>query len=190
MNRWARWMVNRRTEARGRRVLARLDGRLVLPPSSDVLELGCGAGGLVALLRERFHPRRLVGTDLDPEQVAAAREFLAARWGSLPPDVEIEETDALELPFSDGSFDAVFAMMMLHHVEERHADYARRPQALREILRVLRPGGRLVYSEIFRRGEIRRSLAELGMVQEFLRTGWRADLAIFRAPSGEAAPRP
>lgn len=180
MNRVGRWLVNRRTESRGRRVLARLGGELSVTSASEVLELGSGGGGLLALLHERFRPARLVGTDYDRDQVEAARRFLASRWGSLPPSVELRQADAVALPFPDASFDLVFAMMMLHHVELHHREYVRRPLALREIGRVLRPGGRLVYSEIFRRAEIRQTLADLGFEQLFLRSGWRSDLAVYR----------
>ena len=182
MSRLERWMVNRRTESRAQRVLAGLGPTFALPPTASVLELGAGRGGLVALIHERFHPARLVGTDFDPKQVAAAREFLTARWGNLPPTIELEEADALSLPFSDASFDCVFAMVMLHHVEERPGEYARRPQALKEIRRVLRPGGRLVYSDMFRRTEIRATLGELGFVRQFLRPSWRRDLGVYLAP--------
>ena len=183
MNRFERWMVNRRTESRAQRVLPGLGPTFTLPSAASVLELGAGRGGLVALLHERFRPARLVGTDFDPRQVEAAREFLMARWGSVPSTIELEEADALSLPFSDASFDYVFAMVMLHHVEERPSEYARRPQALKEIRRVLRPGGRLVYSDIFRREEIRATLGELGFVRQFLRPSWRRDLGVFRAPA-------
>ena len=73
-------------------------------------------------------------------------------------------------------------MVMLHHVEERPGEYARRPQALKEIRRVLRPGGRLVYSDMFRRTEIRATLGELGFVRQFLRPSWRRDLGVYLAP--------
>ncbi len=188
MNRFERWLINRRTETRARRVLARLGPALTLVPAARVLELGAGRGGLIGLLNERFHPAQIVGTDFDPEQVDAAREFLLARWGAIPASVELRTADALKLPFPDASFDVVFAMMMLHHVEEHHAEYRRRPAALAEIRRVLRPGGRLVYSEMFRRAEIRASLVELGFTQQFLRSGWRHDLAVYQAPGGTPAP--
>ncbi len=188
MNRFERWLINRRTEARARRVLARLGTALTLAPADRVLELGAGRGGLIGLLNERFHPAQIVGTDFDPEQVDAAREFLAARWGSMPTSVELRTADALALPFPDASFDVVFAMMMLHHVEEHHTEYRRRPAALAEIRRVLRPGGRLVYSEMFRREEIRATLVELGFTLELLRSGWRHDLAVYRGPGGASAP--
>ncbi len=183
MNRFERWMVNRRTEARARRVLAAVGPHVPASAASQVLELGSGRGGLLALIQERYRPARLVGTDFDPVQVVAARAFLTERWGKIPPTLELQAADALRLPFPDRSFDLVFAMMMLHHVEERHLEYVRRPEALREIRRVLRPGGTFVYSEIFRRAEIRDSLTELGLVRRFLRSGWRHDLAVFQAPS-------
>jgi len=183
MNRLARWLVNRRTISRARRALQRLGPELRLAPAASVLELGSGGGGLLALVHETFHPTRLVGTDYDPEQVGASRTFLTRRWGGLPPSVELEEADALDLPYPDGSFDAVFAMMMLHHVEERPTEYAERPKALREVRRVLRPGGIFVYSEIFRRAEIRGTLADLGFAQRYLRSGWRSDLAVYDAPA-------
>jgi ubiquinone/menaquinone biosynthesis C-methylase UbiE len=182
MNRFSRWLVNRRTEARGRRVLSKLGDALRVPSSATVLELGTGGGGLLALLQDRYRPARVVGTDFDPTQVEAAREFLTRRWGSLPPSVELRPADALQLPFEDGSFDLVFAMMMLHHVEEHLTEYKRRPQALKEVRRVLRPGGALVYSEIMKRPEIRASLADLGFRPEFVFKGWRSDLGIFRRP--------
>jgi len=182
MNRFGRWLVNRRTESRARRVLAKLGSYLSIPPNARVLELGSGGGGLLALLHEQYHPERLVGTDFDLDQVTAAQELLSQRWGSLPPSIALQRADALTLPFPETSFDAVFAMMMLHHVEERHSEYVRRPQALKEIRRVLRPGGMLVYSDMFRRKEIRSTLSELGFIEQFLSSGWRTDFAIFRAP--------
>jgi ubiquinone/menaquinone biosynthesis C-methylase UbiE len=183
MSGFERRMVNFRTESRARRVLAQLGAGLDVPPDARILEVGAGRGGLTALLQERFHPARLVGTDFDPAQVEAAREFLASRWGSIPANVELQAVDALRIPFADGSFDLVFAMMMLHHVEERHDEYRRRPEALREIQRVLRPGGTLVYSEIFRRADLRATLRELRFVPLVERLGWRKDVRILRAPA-------
>ena len=183
---FGRWMVNVSTSSRARRVLGDLGSHLTVPEGAHVLELGMGGGGLVALVQERYHPARLVGTDFDPAQVAATNARLRRRWGTIPAGVATQVADALALPFPDASFDFVFAIAMLHHVEAHHTEYSQRPRALAEIRRVLRPGGRLVYSDLFRREEIRRSLAELGFREEFLRSGWRHDLAIYRAPSSPA----
>ena len=183
MSRLGRWLVNRRTESRARRVLSRLGPAFVIPPTAQVLDLGSGGGGLLALIHEKFHPAQLVGTDYDQAQVEAATRFLQGRWESLPPSLVVRTADALALPFPGASFDYVFAMLMLHHVEERHTDYVRRPTALKEIRRVLRPGGTLVYSDFSRREEIRRTLSELGFAQVALHSGWRHDLGVFRAPS-------
>ncbi len=182
LNRLSRWLINRRTERRAPRVLTGLGSNLRIDPAASALELGAGGGGLVALLQERYHPSRLTGTDFDPAQSEAAARFLSARWGKLPPSIELRVADALALPFPKASFDWVFAMMMLHHVEHRFNEFDQRPKALAEVRRVLRPGGRFVYSEMFRREEIAKCLPQLGFTQEFLRSGWRSDLAIYRAP--------
>jgi ubiquinone/menaquinone biosynthesis C-methylase UbiE len=180
MHGFARWLVNQRSEGRARRTLRRLGEHLVIAPESRVLELGSGGGGMVALLQDRFHPKRLVGSDFDPAQLEVARTRLRARWGTLPSSIELRAIDALAIPFPDGSFEVVLAMMMLHHVEESHHAFARRPQAMREIRRVLVPGGALVYSEFSRRAETRSALAELGFSPDFIRATWRTDLAVYR----------
>ncbi len=179
----ARWVVNHRTEARARRVLARLGTHLAVPADARLLELGSGGGGLLAQLVERYRPATAVGTDFDPRQVEVTRGFLTARWGSLPASVDLRVADAAAIPFPDGTFDVVFAMLVLHHVEDHHHDYVRRPLALREVRRVLKPGGRFVYSEIFGRVETRATVLELGFVEEFRRSTWRGDLGVYRAPT-------
>ena len=188
MNRFARWMVNRGAPRRARRLLARLEGHLALPPGSAILELGAGRGALSALLIERFRPRRAVVTDYDPRQVEAARAFLDSRPAGRPDGVELRTADALELPFEDRAFDAVFAIGMLHHVDSSPREYRRRPAALAEIRRVLAPGGLLVYSDFSQVPELRRSLDGLGMVREYGRPGWLGrELAVYRRPTD--APR-
>jgi ubiquinone/menaquinone biosynthesis C-methylase UbiE len=83
----------------------------------------------------RRHPRaEVIGIDPDPGALRRARRK-AARAG-LP--VRVERGFAGELPFPDGSIDRVLSSLMLHHLDE---DEKRR--AMREIRRVLRPGGQL-----------------------------------------------
>ena len=183
MGGFSRWRINRRTERRAQRVMSELEPRLRIGSDQRVLELGVGGGGLLALLYEKYHPAGIVGTDFDSREVEAAGKYLSGRLGSLPPSIELRQADALRLPFPDRSFDFVFAMMMLHHVEARHREYKNRPRALAEIRRVLRPGGSLVYSEMTGRAEVRQTLFELGFAQQFYRSTRRNDLAIYGAPS-------
>jgi ubiquinone/menaquinone biosynthesis C-methylase UbiE len=182
MSRLSRWVINRRTLTRARRSLEVLGATLRLASSQRVLELGSGGGGMVALLYERFHPALIVGTDLDQRQVDAGKEFLTRRWGNIPSTVEMRQADALSLPFPDSSFDLVFAMEMLHHVEERHTDYRNRPRALNQIRRVLASGGSLVYSEMFGREQLRSGLTDLGFSEQFLSSRRRVDFGIYTKP--------
>lgn len=101
-----------------------------LPPASLILETGCGLGhdGL-ELLRGGY---RVVGTDISPGSLAEARR-LHAREG-FTDTCEHLIVDAENLPFAPNSFDGAFTVASLHHLPDPLA-------ALREIGRVLRPGG-------------------------------------------------
>ena len=180
---FGRTMVNLRTVGRASRLLQQVEGTLPLPKGARVLELGAGGGGLAALVHERFHPSCYVGTDFDPDQVNAARKFLTARYGAIPPSIELRQADAVSLPFPDASFECVFAILMLHHVEAQHGEYVRRPLALREIRRVLSPGGLFVYSDFSERERLKGSLAELGFSPVHVRARWRHEVGVFRAPN-------
>jgi ubiquinone/menaquinone biosynthesis C-methylase UbiE len=99
-------------------------------PSDRILDLGCGTGIVARKLRERLGGAvRITGVDASPDMIAAAR--------SLAPELEWREANAMALPFPDASFDLVVAQQMLQFVPDPLA-------ALREVRRVLAPGGRLV----------------------------------------------
>ncbi|MGD0718214.1 MAG: class I SAM-dependent methyltransferase [Thermoplasmata archaeon] len=184
MNRVSRWFVNASTTRRSIRMLDSIGSHLNLPPSARILELGSGQGALSALLQERYHPGRLVVTDFDPKQVEAARAYLCKRFGNLPSTVNLRQVDAKALPFDDGSFDGVFAILMLHHVEAHLTEYRQRPEALREIRRVLAPGGFIVFSDFVRTRDLRRTLTELGFVPLLEKPGWAGRyLGVFRSPA-------
>jgi ubiquinone/menaquinone biosynthesis C-methylase UbiE len=102
-----------------------------LRPGMRLLDCGCGPGSITLGLAEAVAPGDVVGVDVAVRQVERARALAAARGR---PNVRFEVGSVYELPFSDGSFDAVFAHTLLLHVSDR-------PAALGEIRRVLRPGG-------------------------------------------------
>lgn len=114
---------------RGRLVLveALLD-RHVPRAGALVLDLGCGSGSLLDVLERRGH--RTIGMDVRPEGLARAHE--------RHPEALLVQAEADRLPLRDGVLDAVVALDVLEHVDDA--------AALREVARVLRPGGVLIAS--------------------------------------------
>jgi len=98
-------------------------------PGQRVLDVACGTGVLACAAAERVRARgSVVGLDANPQMLAVARRKSA--------EVEWVDGRAESLPFPDASFDAVVSQFGFMFFDDR-------PQALREMLRVLRPGGRL-----------------------------------------------
>jgi SAM-dependent methyltransferase len=96
-----------------------------------VLDCGCGPGSVTVGLAEAVAPGEVVGIDIEPAQVDRAGAVAAERGVT---NVRFETASVYELPYSDASFDAVFAQTLLEHLGEPM-------RALREMMRVLKPGG-------------------------------------------------
>ncbi len=109
--------------------------RLALPRlvGHDVLEVGCGPGTLLGDLAAAGYVCAAI--DRSPQMVAAARAALRRRRISLA-EVPVTRADVRHLPFSEAAFDSVVSTFPTEYIFDR--------EALREIARVLRPGGRLV----------------------------------------------
>jgi len=116
--------ASRGGEARG--VATAADIAPLLAGGGRVLEIGVGTGVVARALGE--HGRTVVGVDVAPAMLRRARERIGAR---------VAVADAARLPFSDTSFADACAVWVMHAVADRAA-------VLREVARVLRPGGRFV----------------------------------------------
>lgn len=93
-----------------------------------ILDAGCGTGGLIRRLEPRHRDWTWTGVDVEPVAIDLARSRCKS---------EIVQASLLELPFDADVFDAVVCSDVLYHLDDDAA-------ALREIFRVLRPGGLLV----------------------------------------------
>lgn len=105
-----------------------------IQPGQCVLDLGCGTGTLTLLIKSAHPHAHVVGFDGDPKILSLA-EAKAARAGLA---VDWKQGLAQELPYADSCFDRVLSSLMLHHLSSEN-----KRAALREVLRVLRPGGEL-----------------------------------------------
>jgi uncharacterized membrane protein YdjX (TVP38/TMEM64 family)/precorrin-6B methylase 2 len=103
-----------------------------------ILDAGCGSGYSTAVILDEFQPRKLYAIDVMPEQVEIAK-----RRG-LPASMSVG--DIADTEFSSEQFDAVFTFGVFHHVPEW-------PKAIKEMARVLKPGGVLVGGEIAKKEE-------------------------------------
>jgi ubiquinone/menaquinone biosynthesis C-methylase UbiE len=111
---------------------------LDLQAGQRVLDVGCGTGDDARTMARRVAPGGgVVGVDGSQSMIAVARQ--RAEGCGLP--VEFQVADAQQLPFADDSFDASRADRIFMHLETP-------AQALREMMRVTRPGGRILVYEV------------------------------------------
>lgn len=103
------------------------------------LEVGSGSGAMAGAMLNRFPQLHVTATDYDPGMVLAAGRRLAP-FGDR---VSVAQADASDLAFDDGTFDVALSFLMLHHVGGWE-------RALRELVRVVRPGGRVIGCDVIR----------------------------------------
>ena len=112
---------------------------LAIPAGTPVLEAGSGAGGFTALLAGAVGPAGSVAAlDMTPDLLQTAKEQLDHR--QFKDRVSFHEGDIQHLPFEDGRFDLVWSSRTIHHLADQLV-------GVREVRRVLQPGGRFALRE-------------------------------------------
>jgi len=127
--------MNRFQEPEARHIIA----DLALPPASRGLDVGCGVGLYGLWLAEAVgKDGRVIGIEPEAARVEAARALVGGRLESGR--LEFREGDGTAIPLPDESVDWLWCGDVLHHIVETE-------RALREFLRVVRPGGRIIIKE-------------------------------------------
>jgi phthiocerol/phenolphthiocerol synthesis type-I polyketide synthase E len=126
------------------------------PTNKHVLDVGCGRGGTIHVLKTYFKPATLTGLDLS----TAAISFCRSAHGDAR--TSFHEGDAEHLPFPDASFEIVTNIESSHSYPSIHRFYS-------EVARVLVPGGYFLYTDALLRSQIAAGIAYLehaGLVAE------------------------
>lgn len=108
-----------------------------LRPGQGVLDVGCGFGGTLDAVNRSLAGMDLTGVNVDPRQLDLCRQIAARNDNRL----RWEQADACHMPFPDRSFDRILCVEAMFHFGSRRTFVA-------EAARLLRPGGRLVASDI------------------------------------------
>jgi ubiquinone/menaquinone biosynthesis C-methylase UbiE len=163
-------------ETAHRQLIARAD----IPADARILDIGCGTGSLVVLIK-RLHPEaEVVGLDPDPKALARARR--KAERARVA--VQLDQGFSDDLPYPAASFDRVFSSFMFHHLGSDE-----KKKTLSEVQRVLRPAGSLHLLD-FGGSEARSGgwLARLLHRSDHLRDNFEGRIPALMCAAGFAAP--
>ena len=127
--------------ARDRALKRRVLEHAAMAGGEAVLDIGCGTGTLAVAAARAAPGVTVTGLDVDPAILSKARR----RTADAGLDVTLDEGRSTALPYPDSSFDVVLSTLVFHHLP----DESKRRTA-EEIVRVLRPGGRLVIGDLGR----------------------------------------
>ena len=129
-----------------------------------VLDAGCGRGLLLNAAARRLTTGKAVGLDIwQAEDLSDNRPEVTlanAEAEGVADRVEVKTGDMQQLPFLDGTFDVAVASMAIHNIRERDG----RAKAVREIARVMKPGGRVALQDFMRTDEYAQTLRDMGWV--------------------------
>jgi arsenite methyltransferase len=135
---------------------------LALRGDERVLDVGCGRGLLAIGAAKRLKTGKVIGIDVwNPVDLSGNSPDAAkanAKIEGVAEKVRIENGDAQKLVYPDNHYDVVVSNLVLHNIAEQDA----RAQAVREMLRVLKPAGKLAIFDLFRTGEYAETLRASG----------------------------
>ena len=103
-----------------------------LNPGQRILDIGCGTGSLLVLIKRLYPESVVLGLDPDPKALARARRKTERSVVSI----QLDQGFSHNLPYGEASIDRVFSSYILHHLTADEKE-----QTLKEVRRVLRPGG-------------------------------------------------
>lgn len=128
-------------------------------PGSTILDAGCGVGGSSIFLASAFNCKT-TGISLSKKQVESAKKNAAKN--KVSQQCLFQVGDFLQTNFEDNSFDGIWALESVCHATDKG-------QFLKEAFRILKPGGRLIMADGFKKKNL--STAENSMLQQWL-SGW------------------
>jgi ubiquinone/menaquinone biosynthesis C-methylase UbiE len=147
------------------RMRDRLLDRVAWRGDEQVLDVGCGRGLMLIGAAGRLTTGKATGIDLwqdeDLSGNSAQRTIANAQTAGVADRVDVKTGDASEMPFPDGSFDVILSTMALHNIY----DAKQRERAVREVARVLKPGGRVVIADIQHTGQYAEILDQCGLTE-------------------------
>lgn len=109
--------------------------RVSVPNNKVVLELGCGNGTGTKLIKKYFRPKHLYAIDIEPERIEFAKQKVRDK------SITFEVADVVKLPYKSESIDIVLDFSVLYHIPNWKL-------ALKEIKRVLKPGGQFILEDL------------------------------------------
>ena len=125
---------------RGVEATKELASLIKIKPGYKILDVGCGIGGTARYLANNYECF-VTGIDITEEYCKAAAEL--SNLLNLEDKTEFRHADAIDLPFENDSFDIVWSEHVQMNIKNKHKLY-------REIYRVLKPGGKLIFYDVFK----------------------------------------
>jgi SAM-dependent methyltransferase len=121
---------------------------LALHGDEYVLDVGCGSGLLLNEAARRLTTGKAIGIDIWASHSGGGNYALLmknARAEGVAEQIEFKQADVRKLPFEDASFDAIVSSGALHHISRDRSEHE---QAIHEMLRVLKPGGKIALMDL------------------------------------------